>query len=93
MMISKVKPLHKKVEETTHAIDSAEHKMAMLENKRKVHSALHMSGERVLLVSGEHILLMSGKGLYMCQDKGLYLCQGQKTGNRLYLFQGKDHGE
>ena len=34
-MISKVKPLHKKVEETTQAIDNAEHKMNVLENKRK----------------------------------------------------------
>jgi len=36
MMISKVKPLHQKVEETTQAVDDAEHKMATLENKRKV---------------------------------------------------------
>lgn len=36
MMISKVKPLHQKVEETTTAVDEAEHKMATLENKRKV---------------------------------------------------------
>ena len=36
IMISKVKPLHKKVEETTQAIDNAEHKMNVLENKRKV---------------------------------------------------------
>ncbi|XP_069115919.1 uncharacterized protein [Argopecten irradians] len=35
MMISKVKPLHQKVEETTQAVDDAEHKMATLENKRK----------------------------------------------------------
>ena len=35
-MISKVKPLHKKVEETTQAIENAEQKMAVLENKRKV---------------------------------------------------------
>ena len=35
-MISKVKPLHKKVEETALAIDNAEHKMNVLENKRKV---------------------------------------------------------
>ncbi len=35
MMISKVKPLHKKVEETTQAIDNAEHKMSVLENKRQ----------------------------------------------------------
>ena len=34
MMISKVKPLHKKVEQTTQAIDDAEHKMSILENKR-----------------------------------------------------------
>eukprot|EP00105_Crassostrea_gigas_P044993 XP_019929141.1 PREDICTED: dynein beta chain, ciliary isoform X4 [Crassostrea gigas] len=37
MMISKVKPLHQKVEETTTAVDEAEHKMATLENKRKSH--------------------------------------------------------
>ena len=36
MMISKVKPLHQKVEETTTSVDEAEHKMATLENKRKV---------------------------------------------------------
>ena len=36
-MISKVKPLHKKVEETAQAIDNAEHKMNVLENKRKVY--------------------------------------------------------
>jgi hypothetical protein len=36
MMISKVKPLHNKVEETTGAIDHAEHKMNILDNKRKV---------------------------------------------------------
>ena len=36
IMISKVKPLHKKVEETALAIDNAEHKMNVLENKRKV---------------------------------------------------------
>ena len=35
MMISKVKPLHNKVEHTTQAIDNAEHKMNILENKRK----------------------------------------------------------
>ena len=35
MMISKVKPLHMKVEQTTTAIDSAEHKMSILENKRQ----------------------------------------------------------
>ncbi|RUS89314.1 hypothetical protein EGW08_002921, partial [Elysia chlorotica] len=35
MMISKVKPLHQKVEETTLAVDSAQHKMNTLENKRK----------------------------------------------------------
>ena len=35
MMISKVKPLHTKVEQTTTAIDSAEHKMSILENKRQ----------------------------------------------------------
>ena len=35
MMISKVKPLHQKVEETTSAVDDAEHKMSTLENKRK----------------------------------------------------------
>ena len=36
MMLSKVKPLHKKVEDTSQCIDSAEHKMSILENKRKV---------------------------------------------------------
>ena len=36
MMISRVKPLHKKVEETTESIDSAEHRMMILEKKRKV---------------------------------------------------------
>ena len=35
MMISKVKPLRQKVEETTSAVDDAEHKMSTLENKRK----------------------------------------------------------
>lgn len=35
MMISKVKPLHQKVDETTAAVDDAEHKMSTLENKRK----------------------------------------------------------
>jgi len=35
MMISKVKPLHQKVDETTQAVDDAEHKMSTLENKRK----------------------------------------------------------
>ena len=35
-MISSVKPLHNKVEETMHAISIAEHKMAILENKRMV---------------------------------------------------------
>ena len=35
MMISKVKPLHTKVDQTTQAIDDAEHKMGILENKRK----------------------------------------------------------
>ena len=34
-MISKVKPLHQKVDETTQAVDDAEHKMSTLENKRK----------------------------------------------------------
>ncbi|KAK3108743.1 hypothetical protein FSP39_014630 [Pinctada imbricata] len=37
MMISKVIPLHQKVEETTAAVDEAEHKMATLENKHKSH--------------------------------------------------------
>ena len=36
MMISKVKPLHVKVEETTQAIDGAEHKMAVLDKKQQV---------------------------------------------------------
>ena len=36
MMISKVEPLHKKVKETTQAVDDAEHRMANLEKKRKV---------------------------------------------------------
>ena len=36
MMVSKVKPLHNKVEQTTQAVDNAEHKMMTLENKRKV---------------------------------------------------------
>lgn len=36
MMISKVKPLHKKVEEMTQAVDSAQHRMNALDNKRKV---------------------------------------------------------
>ena len=36
LMISKVKPLHKKVEETRAAIEEAEHKLGMLENKKKV---------------------------------------------------------
>ena len=40
MMVSRVKPLHAKVEQTTQAIDNAEHKMMILENKRKV-SAMH----------------------------------------------------
>ncbi|XP_055866060.1 uncharacterized protein LOC106055129 isoform X2 [Biomphalaria glabrata] len=35
IMISKVKPLHQKVEETTQAVDTAQHKMNTLENKRK----------------------------------------------------------
>ncbi|CAH1797693.1 unnamed protein product [Owenia fusiformis] len=35
MMISKVKPLHNKVEQTTQAVENAEQKMRMLENKRK----------------------------------------------------------
>ncbi|KAH9514965.1 hypothetical protein Btru_021540, partial [Bulinus truncatus] len=35
IMISKVKPLHKKVEETTQAVDVAQHRMNTLENKRK----------------------------------------------------------
>ncbi|XP_064650622.1 uncharacterized protein LOC135502065 isoform X3 [Lineus longissimus] len=35
MMISKVKPLHAKVEQTTQAVDNAEHKMSSLANKRK----------------------------------------------------------
>ena len=35
MMISKVKPLHQKVEETTAAVDSAQHRMNTLENKRR----------------------------------------------------------
>lgn len=35
MMISKVKPLHAKVDQTTQAIDDAEHKMTILENKRR----------------------------------------------------------
>ncbi|XP_071095883.1 uncharacterized protein [Haliotis cracherodii] len=35
MMLSKVKPLHAKVDETTQAVDSAEHKMNTLESKRK----------------------------------------------------------
>ena len=43
IMISKVKPLHKKVEETTQAIDNAEHKMNVLENKRKVFAKLNIS--------------------------------------------------
>lgn len=34
-MISKVKPLHRKVEETRVAIEEAEHKLSMLENKKK----------------------------------------------------------
>ena len=44
MMVSRVKPLHAKVEQTTQAIDNAEHKMMILENKRKVsvtHSQRH----------------------------------------------------
>lgn len=36
MMISKVEPLHKKVKETTQAVDDAEHRMSNLEKKRKV---------------------------------------------------------
>ena len=36
MMLSKVKPLHQKVEETTQAVDNAQHKMNTLETKRKV---------------------------------------------------------
>ena len=36
MMISSVKPLHNKVEETMNSISIAEHKMSILENKRKV---------------------------------------------------------
>ncbi|XP_023931015.1 dynein beta chain, ciliary-like [Lingula anatina] len=35
MMLSKVKPLHAKVEQTTQAVDNAEQKMNQLENKRK----------------------------------------------------------
>ncbi|XP_076457719.1 uncharacterized protein LOC143291635 isoform X3 [Babylonia areolata] len=35
MMLSKVKPLHQKVEETTQAVDNAQHKMNTLESKRK----------------------------------------------------------
>ncbi len=35
-MISKVKPLHKKVEETSQAIDDADRKMNTLDTKRKV---------------------------------------------------------
>lgn len=38
MMISKVKPLHQKVEETMQAVDSAQHKMNTLESKHKVKS-------------------------------------------------------
>jgi dynein heavy chain len=45
MMISKVKPLHQKVEETTTAVDEAEHKMATLENKRKVSTSSLQVGE------------------------------------------------
>ncbi|KAJ8316357.1 hypothetical protein KUTeg_006371 [Tegillarca granosa] len=37
MMISKVKPLHQKVDATTQAVDEAEHRMATLESKRKEH--------------------------------------------------------
>jgi dynein heavy chain len=36
MMLSKVKPLHTKVEQTTQAVDNAERKMSSLANKRKV---------------------------------------------------------
>lgn len=35
MMISRVKPLHVKVEETARAIEDAEHRMIQLDNKRK----------------------------------------------------------
>ena len=35
-MISKVKPLHAKVEETTAAVEEAEHRLSTLENKKKV---------------------------------------------------------
>ncbi|XP_022099208.1 dynein beta chain, ciliary-like [Acanthaster planci] len=35
LMISKVKPLHTKVEETTAAVEEAEHRLATLENKKK----------------------------------------------------------
>lgn len=43
MMISKVEPLHKKVKETTQAVDDAEHRMSNLEKKRKVyHKKLKM---------------------------------------------------
>lgn len=46
MMISKVKPLHQKVEETTTAVDEAEHKMATLENKRKVKMAVLLDRQK-----------------------------------------------
>ncbi|XP_033641711.1 dynein beta chain, flagellar outer arm-like [Asterias rubens] len=35
LMISKVKPLHAKVEETTAAVEEAEHRLSTLENKKK----------------------------------------------------------
>jgi dynein heavy chain len=46
MMISRVKPLHDKVEQTISAIDHAEHKMSQLENKRKALEARLLDLER-----------------------------------------------
>lgn len=42
MMLFKVKPLHEKVEQTTAAIENAEHRMKVLQAKHEVQIAVNV---------------------------------------------------
>ena len=69
MMISKVKPLHNKVEETTAAIDNAEHKMNILANKRKVcyeiYVVTYLNWELSVTEGHSELLHSSGSGVHL----------------------------
>ncbi len=54
-MISKVKPLHAKVEETTAAVEEAEHRLMTLENKKKVRYIVYFE---TLCVEYFHFVLL-----------------------------------